>query len=60
MEEATGNASGKPIALLNSAGGLLQNGTTVVSIAGLMIPCGWWVPLALVVSTLPALLVVVR
>jgi ATP-binding cassette subfamily B protein len=60
MEEATGNASGKPIELLNSAGGLLQNGTTVISIAGLLMPYGWWVPLALVVSTLPALFVVVR
>jgi ATP-binding cassette subfamily B protein len=60
LEEATGNASSKPIELLNSAGGVLQNGTTVVSIAGLLIPYGWWVPLVLILSTLPALFVVVR
>jgi len=60
LEEATGNASSKPIELLNSAGGVLQNGTTVVSIAALLVPYGWWVPVALILSTLPALLVVVR
>jgi ATP-binding cassette subfamily B protein len=60
LEEATGNASSKPIELLNSAGGLLQNGTTVLSIAGLLVPYGWWVPLVLILSTLPALWVVVR
>ncbi len=60
LERATGNASQKPIELLNNAGSLLQNGTTVVSIAGLLIPYGWWVPVALLVSTVPALVVVVR
>jgi ATP-binding cassette subfamily B protein len=60
LEEATGNASSKPLELLNSAGGVLQNGVTVVSIAGLLVPYGWWVPLVLILSTLPALWVVVR
>ena len=60
LDQATGNASNKPLELLNGIGSTLQNGITIVSIAALLIPYGWWVPLALILSTLPALFVVIR
>ena len=60
LDQATGNASSKPLELLSSLGSAFQNGITVVSIAALLIPYGWWVPLALLLSTAPALFVVVH
>src|SRR5690606_40818538 len=42
-----------------SLGGLLQHSATLLAIAALLIPYGWWLPFALLGSTLPALWVVV-
>jgi ATP-binding cassette subfamily B protein len=39
---------------------LLQNGLTLIAMAGVLIPFGWWVPLVLLLSALPALVVVVH
>jgi len=52
------DASTRPLALLESTGSLLQNALTLVGIAALLAPYGAWIPLALVVSTLPALYIV--
>jgi ATP-binding cassette subfamily B protein len=60
MNRATGAASGKPIEVITHAGSLMQSGITLLAIAGLLVPYGWWVPLALIVSTAPALAVVVH
>jgi ATP-binding cassette subfamily B protein len=59
MTQAAGNASSKPLELLNNLGSLLRSGITVAGIALLLIPYGWWLPFALIVSTAPALVVVV-
>jgi len=59
MTQAAGNASSKPLELLNNLGGLIRSSITVVGIAVLLIPYGWWLPLALLVSTAPALVVVI-
>lgn len=58
LHRATFDAGSRPIAILESSGALLQNGITLVSMALVLIPYGWWLPLALFVSTLPALFVV--
>ena len=47
-------------ALMESLGGLVQSGITLVAMAGILIPYGWWLPLVLVVSPLPAFFVVMR
>ena len=60
MNRATGAASGKPLEVITDAGALLQSGITLLAIAGLLVPYGWWVPLALLFSTAPALAVVVH
>jgi len=46
--------------LLQSTGGLLQNSITLLAMAGVLIPYGIWIPLVLLLSTCPALAVVLR
>ena len=60
LDQATGNASSKPLEFINGLGGGVRDGITVASIAALLLPYGWWVPLALLLSTAPALFVVIR
>ncbi len=47
-------------ALLECLGSLAQNGLALVAIAGLLLSFGVWLPLGMIVSTLPALYVVIR
>ena len=54
------DAAGRPLALLESVGGLAQNLVTVVGIGALLLSYGVWISVVLVAGTLPALLVVVR
>ena len=50
----------RALGLLDNGGSLVQNGVSLVAVAAVLIPYGWWIPLLLVVGTLPALGVVVR
>ena len=50
----------RPLALLESLGSLLQNSLTLVAMAIVLIPYGWWLPIAMVLSSLPAFYVVLR
>ena len=58
LHRARYEAGHRPLALLESLGGMLRNGITLVSLAILLIPYAWWLPLVLVGGTLPALYVV--
>ena len=60
LHRARADAGYRPLALLESLGGMLQNGITLVAMAAVLIPFGFWLPVALVVSTLPALVVVLH
>ena len=60
MARANGQAEGRTLSLLQNLGGMLQHTVTLFGIASLLIPYGFWVPLVLVVSTLPALWVVLQ
>lgn len=60
LHRARSEAGYRPLALLESAGSLLQNGVTLVAMMALLLPFGWWLPLVLLLSTLPALLIVFR
>ncbi len=60
LHRARVDASHRPVALVEALGGLLQNGITLVAMAGVLWQFGWWVPVALVASTIPALWVVLR
>jgi len=50
----------RAVALVENLGSLLQNSLTLIAMAAVLIQFSWWVPLALIGSTAPALLVVVR
>jgi ATP-binding cassette subfamily B protein len=53
-------ASYRPLALLESTGTLVQDGITMAAMAVVLAPYGLWLPLALLVSTLPAFYVVLQ
>lgn len=54
------DALSRPAALIEHAGGLLQSFITLTAMAGVLLTFGIWVPILLALSTLPALVVVIR
>ena len=60
LHRATSQAGNRSLELLNNLGTVAQSGVTLLTLAALLIPYGLWIPLALVLSTAPALYVVVR
>ena len=60
LEQARNDLSNRPLALLEASGSLLQNIVTLLAIAGLLFPYGLWLPFALILSTAPALVVVLK
>ena len=60
LDRARNEAGTRPMALLESCGGLIQNGITLIAMAAVLIPYGLWLPLILLMSTLPAFYVVLR
>jgi len=59
LHRARQDAMARPL-ILENVGGLLQSCLTLVAMAAVLVPYGAWLPLALLVSTLPAFAVVVR
>jgi len=60
LHRAQRDAYFRPVALLESGGSVLQNSITLLAMVAVLIPFGLWLPLALLVSTLPAFHVVLR
>jgi ATP-binding cassette subfamily B protein len=60
LYRARNDASSRPLALLESSGNVLQNSITLIAMAAILIPYGPWLPVALLLSTLPAFYVVIR
>jgi ATP-binding cassette, subfamily B, bacterial len=60
LDQARSEASSRSLALLENTGNFAQAAVTLLSLMALLVAYGWWLPLALVISTLPALLVMVR
>jgi len=58
LDRVRSEAGSRSLSLLENAGGLLQNTLTMVSMGAILIPYGAWLPPALLISTLPALFVV--
>ncbi len=54
MDRARTDAAGRSLALLESIGGLLQNSITLLTLSAILLPYGFWLPLVLLVSTIPA------
>jgi ATP-binding cassette subfamily B protein len=60
QEQARTEGGGRPQALLESCGSLVQNAITLVAMAALLVSYSVWVPALLVASTLPAFYIVLR
>ncbi len=60
LHRARMEATYRPQQIMSQIGSLLQNGVTLIAMAGVLLPYGFWLPLALFVSTLPAFYVVLR
>jgi hypothetical protein len=60
LHRARDEASYRPISLLESLGTLLQHGITLVAMGALLARFGVWLPVALLISTLPALFAVLH
>jgi len=58
LRRAHKDTSHRPVLLLEDLGSLLQNGITLLSMGVILLPYGPWLPVALVLSTFPALYVV--
>ena len=54
LDRARSDAGTRPLALLESVGSLIQNGITLLAMAAVLAPFGLWLPLVLLLSTLPA------
>ncbi len=60
LSRACSDAASRSLSLLENLGSLIQSGITLVAMGAVLLPYGWWVPLVLVISTFPALVVAVR
>ncbi len=60
LQRASIDAIDRPLGLLDSLTSLLQNSITLAAMAGVLFTFSWWLPLALLVGTLPALWVALR
>lgn len=60
LHRASIDAINRPLALLETLGTLLQNTITLVAMAGVLLLFAWWMPLVLLLGTLPALVVALR
>lgn len=60
LQRASVDAIDRPLGLLDSLSGLLQSAITLAAMAGVLFTFAWWLPLALLGGTLPALWVALR
>ena len=56
LHRARVDAVSRPLALLENAGGLIQNSISLAAMAVILMTYAWWLPFALLFGTLPALL----
>jgi ATP-binding cassette, subfamily B, bacterial len=60
LYRATWESSERSVALLETLGALLQTSVTLLAMMVIILPYGAWLPAVLLLSTLPAFLVVIR
>jgi ATP-binding cassette subfamily B protein len=60
LHQACTEAASRPLSLLESAGGAVQSSVTLVAMGAILAPYGLWLPLVLLVSTIPSFVVVLR
>lgn len=60
LHRARAEATFRPQQIMSYVSSLLQNSVTMIAMAGVLLPYGWWLPLILFFSTLPAFYIVLR
>ena len=60
LQRASIDALDRPLALLQNLSSLLQNSITLGAMGGVLVTFAWWMPLALLAGTAPALWVALR
>ncbi len=60
LHRARDESGHRPVLLLENLGSALQNSVTLAAMAAVLLPYGFWIPGALLLSTLPAVYVVLR
>jgi ATP-binding cassette, subfamily B, bacterial len=60
LDQVRNEAGNRPLALLENLGGLVQNGITLVAMSAVLTLYSRWLPLILLLSTLPAFYIVLR
>lgn len=60
LHRARADALSRPASLVENLGHLLQSGLTLIAMSAVLLRFGWWLPLVLLFSTLPAFGVVLR
>lgn len=60
LEQTRSESGSRPVQLLESLGSLLQSAITLVAMAAMLVSYNPWLPLILLLSTLPAFFVVLR
>jgi ATP-binding cassette subfamily B protein len=60
LHRARAESMSRPIAVLENFGSLLQNSITLIAMGAILIPLGPWLAFVLLLSTLPALYIVLR
>lgn len=58
LHRARIGAASRPMTLLESIGVIFQHGVTLIAMTLILLPYGLWLPIALLISTLPAFFVV--
>jgi ATP-binding cassette subfamily B protein len=60
LHRARQDAQNRPIALIENLGTLAQGGVTLIAMSAVLAAYSWWLPLVLLLSAVPALVVVLQ
>lgn len=60
LQRATIEAVSRPLSLLQSINSLLESAISLLAMIGVLFTLSWWIPLLLIVGTLPSLAVALR
>jgi ATP-binding cassette subfamily B protein len=60
LRRARVEAAGRPVMLLENVGDLARSAIVMLSIAGILVPYGWWLPVVLLLGAVPAIALVAR
>ena len=60
LQRAASESVSRPLSLLNSLNSLIESAITLIAMIGILFTLSWWIPLILMIGTLPALVIALR